>query len=437
MQTRFTAEQRADPAVASSEAIIRTCVHCGFCNATCPTHVLLGDELDSPRGRIYLIKEMLEKGGAPAASTVTHVDRCLSCLACMTTCPSGVNYMHLIDQARAHIETHHRRPLSDRLLRDLLAAVLTRTGLFRAALAAARWTRPLHRLLPGRLRGIAAMAPRARPIATPSPPSMTIAPGARRARVALLTGCVQPVLAPQIDQAAIRLLTRLGVEVVTVSGGGCCGALAHHLGKAERSLALARANIAALLAVEESGDLDGVLITASGCGVTVKDYGFMMRGDPVWAARAARVSALAKDASELLSGLGMPASSLQPPGLRVAYHAACSLQHGQAVVEAPKDLLRAAGFEVVEPAEAHICCGSAGVYNLLQPDIAGRLRERKALSLMAMAPDVIVTGNIGCMTQLAPAVGAPVVHLVELLDWAAGGPMPDVLSSLKGAASTR
>jgi glycolate oxidase iron-sulfur subunit len=433
MQTVFTAEQRQSPDIVSSEKIIRNCVHCGYCTSTCPTYVLLGDELDSPRGRIYLIKEMLEKGGAPPASTVKHIDRCLSCLSCMTTCPSGVNYMHLVDHARAHIEANYRRPLQDRMLRRMLEAVLSRPWLFRTALWLAALVRPVSALLPGRLGGMARMAPARLPAPDMSEHAGVFpAQGERRMRVAMLAGCAQPVLAPQINRSAISLLNRLGVEVVIARGGGCCGSLSHHMGRTERAHDLARANVAAWTAEIEDGGLDAIVITTSGCGTTIKDYGFMLRDDPQWSDRAAAVSALARDVSEVLSSLAPLQKPVRPQGLRVAYHSACSLQHGQNIAEDPKALLKAAGFVVVEPAEGHLCCGSAGTYNLLQPDIAARLRDRKTASLMATRPDVIATGNIGCMTQIAAGVGIPVVHTVELLEWAAGGGVPPALQGQLG-----
>lgn len=427
MQTNFSPEQLADPDTATSEKIIRTCVHCGFCTATCPTYLLLGDELDSPRGRIYLMKEMLEKGGAPSPRTVQHVDRCLSCLSCATTCPSGVDYMHLVDHARAYIEEHHVRPWPDRFLRAMLAAVLPSPSRFRWALRLAQLGRPLQRLLPGRVKGMAAMAPARLPPPDPAErPRVFKAEGQRRMRVALLTGCAQPVLAPEINAAAIRLLNRLGVEVVVAAGAGCCGALPHHFGKTGRSRVLAQANIAAWTREIDGEGLDAIVVTASGCGTSMKDYGRMFEGSAEWAAPAARVAGLAKDISEVLAALGpLPASPAA--GLRVAYHSACSLQHGQQIGQVPKALLQAAGFTVVEPAEPHICCGSAGTYNLLQPELAGRLRERKVANLEATAPQVIAAGNIGCLTQIAGGTQIPVAHTVELLDWASGGPMPAVL----------
>ncbi|MGE0725245.1 MAG: glycolate oxidase subunit GlcF [Alphaproteobacteria bacterium] len=424
MQTSFTLAQLADPDVAVADKILRACVHCGFCTATCPTYVLLGDERDSPRGRIYLIKDMLE-GDRPANDDVVpHIDRCLSCLSCMTTCPSGVHYMHLVDHARRHVEETYRRPWADRALRALLAAVLPRPFLFRLALIGAAIVRPVGRRLPGRLGALFALAPR--PLPTPSAidrPQVFPAEGERRMRVALLAGCAQRVLDPAINEATIRLLTRHGCEVVLARGAGCCGALVHHMGKEAPALASARANIAAWTREIEGEGLDAIVVNASGCGTTVKDYGFMLREDTAWKDRAAAVSALARDVSEVVALLGLKEPG-GVPRLRIAYHSACSLQHGQKIKDPPKILLRAAGFEVVEPAEAHLCCGSAGTYNLLQPELATRLRARKVAAIAATEPEAIATGNIGCMTQLASGTDLPLVHTVELLDWATGGPRP-------------
>ncbi len=429
MQTNFTSEQLADPATASSNQVLRTCVHCGFCTATCPTFVLLGDELDSPRGRIYLIKDMLESGRPATEEVVRHVDRCLSCLACMTTCPSGVNYMHLVDHAREYIENTYTRPWHERMLRNVLQAVLPRPGLFRMAVVGARVARPLRGLIPrgstlgDRVHAMLDLAPpRLPPSSAMQAPQVHKAEGVRRGRVALLAGCAQTVLAPSINEATIRLLTRMGIEVVIARGVGCCGALTHHMGRHDPAMASARANIAGWTREVEGDGLDAILVNTSGCGTTVKDYGFMFRSESAeWAMRAERMSALAKDISEYLATLDY-APTRPAPGLRVAYHAACSLQHGQRVVAEPKALLRRAGFTVVEPAEGHLCCGSAGTYNLVQPAIAGRLRERKLANIAATRPDLIAAGNIGCITQLSG--GVPVVHTVELLDWMAGGPAP-------------
>ncbi len=430
MQTHFSVAQLADADTAESEKILRTCVHCGFCIATCPTYVLLGDELDSPRGRIYLIKDMLENDRPASAKVALHIDRCLSCLSCMTTCPSGVNYAHLVDHARRHIAETFARPTGDRLLRHLLALVLPRPALFRWALRGARLGRPLARLMPGRLKGILGLAPAAVPAASPVDRAQVIAAeGRRRARVALMTGCVQQVLAPRINEATVRLLTRHGVEVVVAPGAGCCGGLTHHMGLAAPALAAARANVAAWSAEADRGGLDAVVINASGCGVTVKDYGFMLRGESEWAEPAARVAALAKDVTEFMDDLGLAQPSIET-GQTVAYHAACSMQHGQQLRTQPKALLAGAGFTVTEPQEAHLCCGSAGTYNLLQPALATALRERKVGHLERLRPELIATGNIGCMIQIAAGTGIPVVHVVELLDWATGGPRPPALEHI-------
>ena len=431
MQTNFTAEQLRDPDVAASNQVLRTCVHCGLCTATCPTFLLLGDELDSPRGRIYLIKDMLENSRPATQDVVRHVDRCLSCLACMTTCPSGVNYMHLVDHARSYIEQTYQRPWHERMLRTILAKVLPRPGLFRIALLAARIARPFARLIPEhRLRAMLDLAPANIP--APSVlggPRIHAAQGERRARVALLDGCAQQVLAPEINEATIRLLTRLGVEVVVPEGAGCCGSLTHHLGRHADAMASARANIAAWSREIEGQGLDAIVVNASGCGTTVKDYGFMFRTE-LERERAETIASLACDISEYLVRIGY-APVREAPKLTVAYHSACSLQHGQRVTAEPKVLLQHAGFSVAEPAEPHICCGSAGTYNMLQPEIAARLRERKLDNLRATQADIIAAGNIGCMTQLARG-GKPVVHTVELLDWMAGGPLPAALAQLRG-----
>jgi glycolate oxidase iron-sulfur subunit len=437
MQTNFTPQQLADPAMAASEAVVRKCVHCGFCTATCPTYVLLGDELDSPRGRIYLIKDMLENERQPTAEVVKHVDRCLSCLSCMTTCPSGVNYMHLVDHARAYIEQRHRRPLHERLLRNLLAAVLPHPRRFRLALALARMARPAAPAM-DRFAGLKplsamlALAPveaRHRPSATPSK-----APSSR-SRVALLQGCAEPVLRPEIREATVRLLNRAGYDVTFAAGEGCCGALVHHMGKEAASLEAARRNVDVWTREIGARGLDAIVVTASGCGTTIKDYGFMLRSDPAYADKAARVSALAKDVSELLIDADLPSGDGR--GLTVAYHAACSLQHGQKVTDTPRRLLATAGYLVRTPIEQHLCCGSAGTYNILQPAIADQLGDRKVSNLARLNADVIATGNIGCAMQIGARAATPVVHTVELLDWATGGPEPRAITLSKERALER
>jgi glycolate oxidase iron-sulfur subunit len=439
VRTDFTAEQLADPGVAESEKILRTCTHCGFCTATCPTYVLLGDELDSPRGRIYLIKEMLSDN-AVTHDTVKHIDRCLSCLACMTTCPSGVNYMHLVDHARRWIEQKYRRPWSERGLRVMLGATLSRPALFRLALRSAVLARPFARFLPSRLMPLLALTPNEIP---PHPatdrPQIFPAEGARRMRVALLPGCAQRVLAPDINEATIRLLTRHGCDVVVARGSGCCGALVHHLGQEAAALAFARANIDAWEAERISAGLDAVVVNASGCGTTVKDYAFMLREDPVYAEKATRIASLARDVTEVVAELGLVIVSDTNPASRprVAYHSACSLQHGQRIDAGPKSLLAAVGFEPVDVPEGHLCCGSAGTYNILQPVIATALRDRKLANIVSTEADYVATGNIGCITQLAGKSPLPVLHTVELLDWATGGPMPRALSAAAQSAHHR
>ena len=429
MQTSFSLAQLADPDNAASEKILRACVHCGFCTATCPTYLLLGDELDSPRGRIYLIKDMLEGGKAANDEVVKHVDRCLSCLSCMTTCPSGVNYMHLVDHARAHIEETYTRPFADRAMRALIAAVLPYRRRFRAALVGASLGRPFAGIvarIPGleRVGAMLKLAPRFPAARSPSEgPGVYPAEAPRRGRVALLSGCVQPVLDPAINEATIRLLTRLGVEVVVAKGEGCCGSLAHHMGKSDQSHAQAKQTIDAWTRELEGGGLDAVVINASGCGTTIKDYGFMFREDAAYAEKARRVSAIAKDITEYLESLKL-APVAPPQMLTVAYHSACSMQHGQQIRTAPKTLLQKAGFTVRDVPEGHICCGSAGTYNMLQPRLSQQLKARKLGNIAKVAPDIIATGNIGCMTQLKDGAGVPIVHTVELLDWAYGGPKP-------------
>jgi glycolate oxidase iron-sulfur subunit len=436
MQTSFTIAQLLDPQVAASEKILRACVHCGFCTATCPTYVLLGDELDSPRGRIYLIKEMLEQERPATPEVVKHIDRCLSCLACMTTCPSGVHYMHLVDHAREHIEKTYKRPLTDRALRALLARVLVNPSLFRLAAVGGLIVKPLAPVFAMLgLHRVAAML-RLTPRRKPAPPvertGKVYSPeGKRRGRVALLSGCINPVLAPSTNEAAVRMLNRNGIEVVVAAGEGCCGSLVHHMGREEEALSQARNNIDAWTRELDGEGLDAILVSVSGCGTTIKDYGFLFRNDLVYASKAARISARARDITEYLATLNLRQTGA-PVRLTIAYHAACSLQHGQKVLREPKDLLSKAGFEVKEVPEGHLCCGSAGTYNILQPALAEQLRARKLANIELLKPDAIAAGNIGCITQLAVGTTIPVVHTVELLDWANGGPAPEPLAELVG-----
>jgi glycolate oxidase iron-sulfur subunit len=429
MQTNFTLAQLADPKIEAAEKILRSCVHCGFCTATCPTYVQLGDELDSPRGRIYLIKDMLEND-KPAHDEVTlHIDRCLSCLSCMTTCPSGVDYKHLVDHARAHIHKTYKRPLIDRLTRTLLARIMPYPKRFRAAMAGAFFAKPfagLVALVPGlsRIAAILRLTPsRMQPRSINENKHLLAAHGKKRGRVALLRGCVQSVIDPAINDAAIRILTRSGIDVVMPESEGCCGGLVLHMGQEEEAHEQAKRNVDAWIDEMEKGGLDAILTTTSGCGTTIKDYGSLLGLDPDYADKAARVSSLAKDISEYIEELDL-GEPKNPSGLNVAYHAACSLQHGQQIVAGPKSLLTRAGFKVSEPGEGHLCCGSAGTYNLLQPEIAEGLRDRKVTNIEATGADLIAAGNLGCIIQIGNGTDLPIVHTVELLDWAYGGPKP-------------
>ncbi|QTN36900.1 glycolate oxidase subunit GlcF [Cognatishimia activa] len=423
MRTEFTEQQLEAPDFQRSNEILRACVHCGFCTATCPTYQVLGDELDSPRGRIYLIKDMLENERVPDEKTVKHIDRCLSCLACMTTCPSGVHYMHLVDHARAYIDENYKRPFTDRALRWALAQILPYPMRFRLALLAAKIGRPFAPLIPdARIKAMLKMAPKQiPPVSRNDDPQSFTSEAPRKMRVALMTGCAQKALDTDINDATIRVLTRLGCEVVVAEGAGCCGALTHHMGKTDLSHSSAAANIRAWRKEMDGEGLDAIVINTSGCGTTVKDYGHMFRNEPL-AEDAVKVSEIAMDISELLTKLDIPA--LPEQDMTVAYHAACSLQHGQQVKTAPKDVLKKLGFKIVEPADPHLCCGSAGTYNLLQPEISGQLKARKVKTLEAKSPDLIAAGNIGCMMQIGSGTEVPILHTVELVDWATGGPRP-------------
>lgn len=430
MQTTFSLAQLADPDISEAEGILRTCVHCGFCTATCPTYVLLGDEDDSPRGRIHLIKDMLENAEPARREVVKHIDRCLSCLGCMTTCPSGVNYMHLIDHARAHVEKTYRRPVVDRLIRATLLRAMSNPKRFRWALMAAMLAKPMAPLLDlVRLKPLAAMlrlAPWRVPAGNAATTDVVPAAGPRRGRVALLSGCVADVLAPNINQAAVRVLTRHGFDVIHVRGEGCCGSLAHHMGRKEEACAAACRNIDVWSREMNNAGIDAIVTTVSGCGTTMKDYGFMLRHRPDYAAAAEKVAGMAHDICEFLSKINS-LSYVPRPALRVAYHPACSLAHGQRVTTAPKELLSKAGFVLKDIPESHLCCGSAGTYNMLQSELANRLRDRKVANIDKVMPELIAAGNIGCITQIAAGTSIPVVHPIELIDWATGGSAPKAL----------
>ncbi len=439
MQTNFTSEQLDHPRTAEAEKILRTCVHCGLCTATCPTYVLLGDERDSPRGRIYLMKEMFESGGGASKEVAFQVDRCLSCLSCVTTCPSGVDYMHLVDMARVHIEKTHKRGIKERLIRKILAAVLPDPKRFSLALRAAALARPFRKLfsLIG-LKEISAMlelvSTRGR-VGRLVEPGVIPAQGKRRKRVALLTGCAQQPLRPAINAATIRLLTRHGVEVVIAEKQGCCGALVHHMGLEAQAIDAARRNVDAWSALMRHEPLDAIIINASGCGTMVKDYGHLLNRDAGYRSRAETIVALTRDITEFLAEIELDAPE-QWSDLKVAYHSACSMQHGQQLNIQPRALIEQAGFTVAEIPEGHICCGSAGTYNILQPELANELRDRKIWNIESVAPDLVATGNIGCITQLQGTSEIPIVHTVELLDWARGGPCPQELRALEGRMKT-
>jgi len=416
MRYNFTAEQIADPQLGPATQAVRSCVHCGFCTATCPTYVVLGDERDSPRGRIVLMKDMLEKGGAPTREQVYHIDRCLSCLNCKTACPSSVNYQRLVDQARSHIQDHYKRPLSDRLLRFAIAKVMTRPALVRIGLLLAKVTAPIAAILPGRLGAMARIGLSARPQGPE--PTQFPKPAQTKQRIAIMPGCVQGALAPQIDSAVGRVLARRGIELVALDGAGCCGALPHHMGREHDSRMWAKKAIQAY----EQGRYDGVLITATGCSSQLKDYAHQFAGDPVWEKRAAAFAAASRDFAELCT----PLKVTPPQALRVAYHPACSLQNSLKLNGVGEAMLEAAGFTVTPFAESHLCCGSAGTYSILQPELSSQLRDRKLGNIAAAAPEVLVSGNIGCLQHLATGKGLdqPVLHIAELLDWAEGGPKP-------------
>ena len=427
MQTRFSEEQLADPLIADANRVLRKCVHCGFCLATCPTYVLLGDELDSPRGRVYLMKEMLETGGPPPVETVKHIDRCLSCLSCMSTCPAGVDYKRLVDQTRVHIAATFRRPWQDRWLRRFLGWVLVRPPALRIAMSAGGLARWFAAWIPSRLAVLARLSPGL--VGGPAPvvrAGRYPPKGERRMRVALLTGCVQSVTGTEIHEATVRLLRRHGCEVMITEGAGCCGALNLHLGDEHAALQSAERSVRSWWREIQGHGLDAIVINASGCGTVIKDYAHLFRNRPELQEAASAVSERAVDVSELLLRLGLkpaPAKSKV-----VAYHDACSLRHGQQLTEPPRQLLTEAGFDVRSPTEGHLCCGSAGTYNILQPTIASKLGSRKAANLERVEPDVIAAGNLGCIVQIGAYTDLPVVHTVELLDWATGGPPPPAMS---------
>ena len=439
MQTSFDKDQLQEKRMVMAESIIKSCIHCGLCTATCPTYLIKRDERDSPRGRIYMIKDMLENGGEASAQTTTHIDRCLTCLSCTTACPSGVDYLRLIDLARNMIGTRGKRSYKAQVTRQFVLSTLPYPKRLKSAMRMARLAKPFSGLLkkiglgdlvsmmelmpttlppPGTYRGAGAAKPR----------------GVRQRGVILLEGCVQPTVEPSINDATIRLFARNGVEVFISSGANCCGGLAYHNGAEEQAIDQAKDNIDAWHKVLGKEDIDAIVINASGCGTTVKNYSHMLEHDADYRIKAAHIVALTRDVTEFLTDY-----DLGPPkrwsSLQVAYHAPCSLQHAQRVIDPPRALLKKAGFGLLEINEGDICCGSAGTYNLFQPEIAKELRDRKIENIEILKPDVIATGNVGCMVQLQSGTSIPVVHTVELLDWAYGGPCPEKLKHLKDRVS--
>jgi glycolate oxidase iron-sulfur subunit len=428
MQTNFTEPQLKDSDIKSTEKIFKKCVHCGMCNATCPTHQILGDELDGPRGRIYLIKDMLEKNKEPNEKVVKHIDRCLSCYSCMTTCPAGVNYMHVIDHGKKYIEKNYKRPFFDNLLRYFLSITLPNVKLFKLSSYGVKLIKPFKFLLPSRIRDMIDLMPTAFP--KKSLPIQEIYKAKRKqkvARVALLTGCVQKEISPQINEATIRLLNRHGVEVVVPKKIRCCGSLNHHLGKEEDAHADFKNNINTWYEEHQKGNLDAILSNTSGCGTTMKDYGFIFRDDKELSKKAKLVSSLTKDITEYLYESLKLNIKPKDKKYKVAYHSACSMQHGQKVHTQPISLLEKTNNEILEIPEGHICCGSAGTYNILQSKIAKQLLAKKVNNIESLSPDFISTGNIGCITQISHGTKVPILHTIEVLDWYTGGPKPEIL----------
>ena len=436
METHFSKEQLKDKNNKSSEKIIRKCVHCGFCNATCPTYQLLGDELDGPRGRIYLVKDMIEKNKPANEKIVKHIDRCLSCYSCITTCPSGVNYMHLIDHGREHIEKTYKRPLGERIIRNFLSIVMSNSTYFKIIGRLTLLAKPFSFIFPKKIREMISLMPMTFPKKTL--PKMNVYKSNKKkksvARVALLTGCVQKVLSPQINEATIRLLNRHDIEVVVPRGIECCGSLNHHLGKSELAQKTFKKNISIWYDEYLNNGLDAIISNTSGCGTMLKDYQFVFRADPELKKKAKKISELTKDISEYLDEnvkLNFIENSKDSKKeYKIAYHSACSMQHGQKIHEVPMNLIRKTGNKVFNIPDGHLCCGSAGTYNLLQSDIAKQLLQNKILNIKKINPEFITTGNIGCIAQIANATKIPILHTVEIIDWYTGGPKPQILKKI-------
>ena len=429
MQTHFSPAQLSDPKIQEANDILRKCVHCGFCTATCPTFVETGDERDSPRGRIWLMRELLESPQTVSKDTRHHLDRCLGCQSCMTTCPSGVDYIHLLDIGREKMDVIAPRSLADKLMRRMLGMIIPHAGRFHMMMRFAVLGRIFAPLMPRQLQAALSKLPQSLPKLDAIGSQNKVFPANKPQpvkRVVLLAGCAQRALDPAINQSTIRVLNRLGIEVVVRAEAHCCGALTQHIGETESAVKSIRQAIDAWDAEINGKGVDAIIANASGCGTMVKDYGHVMADDPGYAAKAKHISALCKDVAEIIGDIGID-DIIQPidDGARpvIAYHSACSLQHGQKIHDLPQELLRRAGFDVRKPVNGHLCCGSAGVYNILQPDMADNLKARKKDSLVKTGADFVAAGNIGCIAQLDDSA-LPVRHTVQFIDWASGGPKP-------------
>jgi len=431
MQTNFKKEQLLDPEVKGSEKIFRKCVHCGMCNATCPTYQILGDELDGPRGRIYMIKDMLEQNKPATEKIVKHIDRCLSCYSCLTTCPSGVDYMHLIDHGRNHVERTYKRPLFDRIMRELLAFILPKPKVFKLLGQISNLTKPVHFLLPKKMKHMVSFMPKTFS-KSEFPENNVFKPKKKSiSKVALLTGCVQKVISPNINDASINVLLRHGIEVHVLREIKCCGSLTHHMGKEDISHKFFVENINAWYDLYENQKLDAILVNTSGCGTTIKDYDFIFKDHPdkILRKKAKKISEIALDITEYLeASIKLDfRDEINVKKYKIAYHSACSMQHGQKVHNQPIKLLKMSGNNILEIPDGHLCCGSAGTYNLMQEELASELLKRKCENIKKINPDIIAAGNVGCITQIANGTDTPIVHTIELIDWFTGGKKPDGL----------
>lgn len=429
MQVQFSADRLPNPMLEMSEEIIRKCVHCGMCLATCPSYLLLGNELDSPRGRIYQIKDMLEKNVPPPKTLTKHMDRCLSCLSCVTTCPSGVQYGQLADYAREQITDDKNRSWADRALRRFVATTLPNRNLLRIMIKIGTILRPIlpQAILPKPIAAMMQLLPE--PLHTTLITNKTYnAQGKTLARIGLLPGCVQQVIDSNTIIAAVEFLTRHGVEVTIANADNCCGALVQHMGYIKLARKQARKVINGWKKIMQSKQLDAIVHVASGCGTAVKDYQLLFPNDK----KINEITKLARDISEFIFEYAetLPIRYKKLPPLRITYHSACSLRHGQHISEQPLEILRATGLCISEPKESHICCGSAGTYNIFQPDLAEQLKTRKVKNIMATQADIIVTGNLGCIQQLQKDLNTPIIHTIELLNWATGGTIPKSIEKI-------